>query len=98
MPIANLADLPEAGAKEVTYTVRVVDGFHEVDRSYSIFLDAATHQLFGYAELEDEARWQAVAKTAVCQRWWKHMREIMPSNPDNSPVSRELKEVFHIAK
>ena len=66
--------------------------------SYSIFLDAATHQLFGYAELEDEARWQAVAKTAVCQRWWKHMREIMPSNPDNSPVSRELKEVFHIAK
>jgi Rieske Fe-S protein len=38
VPIANLADLPEAGAKEVTYTVRVVDGFHEVDRSYSIFL------------------------------------------------------------
>ena len=24
------------------------------------------------------------------------MKEIMPSNPDNSPVSRDLKEVFHI--
>jgi L-rhamnose mutarotase len=66
--------------------------------SYSIFLDAQTHQLFGYAELESEERWNAVARTAVCQRWWKHMRDIMPSNPDNSPVSRELREVFHIQK
>ena len=24
------------------------------------------------------------------------MKEIMPTNADNSPVSRELKEVFHI--
>ena len=66
--------------------------------SYSIYLDAQTHQLFGYAELEDEARWQAVASTAVCQRWWKYMRDVMPSNPDNSPVARELREVFHIEK
>jgi L-rhamnose mutarotase len=34
----------------------------------------------------------------VCQRWWKYMREVMPANPDNSPVSTELKEVFHIEK
>ncbi|HAA73854.1 TPA: L-rhamnose mutarotase, partial [Candidatus Latescibacteria bacterium] len=24
------------------------------------------------------------------------MRELMPSNPDNSPVTKELREVFHI--
>ena len=24
------------------------------------------------------------------------MKDLMPSNPDDSPVSRELKEVFHI--
>jgi len=24
------------------------------------------------------------------------MKDIMPSNPDNSPVSRELAEVFHM--
>ena len=65
--------------------------------NYSIFLDPATRQLFGYVEIEDEARWQAVAKTAVCQRWWKFMGEIMPANPDHSPVSRELTEVFHLA-
>jgi L-rhamnose mutarotase len=66
-------------------------------RNYSIFLHPETRQLFGYAEVEDEALWAAIAKTEVCQRWWKHMAEVMPSNPDHSPVSRELKEVFHLA-
>jgi L-rhamnose mutarotase len=65
--------------------------------NYSIFLDPATRQLFGYVEIEDEARWAAVAKTDACQRWWKHMGDIMPSNPDHSPVSRGLNEVFHLA-
>jgi L-rhamnose mutarotase len=64
--------------------------------SYTIFLDAATSDLFAYVELESEERWQAIADTEVCRRWWRHMREIMPSNPDDSPVSRELREVFHI--
>lgn len=63
---------------------------------YSIFLDPATRQLFGYVEIEDEARWAAVAKTDACQRWWKFMGDIMPSNPDHSPVSRGLNEVFHL--
>ena len=65
-------------------------------RTYSIFLDAATRDLFAYVEVEDEARWQAIAQTEVCRRWWRHMREIMPANPDDSPVSHELREVFHI--
>ncbi len=64
--------------------------------NYSIFLHEETRQLFGYVEIESEARWAAIAKTEVCQRWWKHMGDIMPSNPDHSPVSRELKEVFHL--
>ncbi len=67
-------------------------------RTYSIFLDASTSQLFAYVEFENEAQWHTIAKTEVCQRWWKHMREIMPSNRDDSPVSRELKEVFHLER
>src|SRR5262249_20176186 len=63
---------------------------------YTISLDPVPRQLFGCVEIEDEARWAAIAQTDVCRRWWKHMREIVPSNPDNSPVSRELKEVFHL--
>lgn len=64
--------------------------------NYSIFLLAETRQLFAYVEIEDEARWSAIAKTPECQRWWKHMGDVMPSNADHSPVSTELKEVFHL--
>jgi len=66
-------------------------------RSYSIFLDPATSDLFAYAEIESEERWAAIASTDVCQRWWQSMRELMPSNADASPVSRDLREVFHLA-
>jgi len=65
-------------------------------RSYSIFLDPETNDLFGYVELDSEERWAAIAQTDVCRRWWRYMREIMPSNADDSPISRELHEVFHI--
>jgi L-rhamnose mutarotase len=65
-------------------------------RSYSIYLDQATNDLFGYVEVDDDARWAAIANTEVCRRWWRHMRELMPANDDDSPVSRELREVFHV--
>lgn len=64
--------------------------------NYSIFLHPETHQLFGYAEIEDETRWQAIASTGVCQKWWAWMKEVMPANADNSPLSRDLTEVFHL--
>lgn len=64
--------------------------------NYSIFLDRTTHQLFGYVEIEHEARWQAVAQTEVCQRWWRFMQDLMPSNPDGRPIGRDLEEVFHL--
>jgi len=63
---------------------------------YSIFLDETDGSLFGYVEIEDEARWDAIAQTPVCRRWWTHMRDIMPTNPDDSPRSATLREVFHL--
>ena len=65
-------------------------------RSYSIFLDPETSELFAYAEIESEERWQAIARTDVCRRWWRHMRDLMPANPDDSPRSVPLREVFHL--
>ncbi|MEZ5414164.1 MAG: L-rhamnose mutarotase [Opitutaceae bacterium] len=65
--------------------------------NYSIFLLPETRQLFAYAEIEDEARWNAIAQTPECQRWWQHMGDVMPSNPDNSPVAAPLREMFHLA-
>lgn len=64
--------------------------------NYSIFLHAETSQLFAYVELEDEARWQAIAQTDVCRRWWAHMADIMETNPDSSPRAAPLREVFHL--
>ncbi len=65
-------------------------------RRYSIFLHAESRQLFAYAEIECEERWRAIAQTEVCQRWWAHMRELMPANADSSPVSEPLREIFQL--
>ena len=64
--------------------------------NYSIFLHPQTRQLFAYAEIEDEQRWQAIARTEACRKWWAHMKAVMPSNPDNSPVVEDVREVFHL--
>ena len=64
--------------------------------NYSIFLLPDTRQLFAYAEIEDESRWDAIADTEICKKWWAHMGDVMPSNPDTSPVAKNLREVFHI--
>jgi len=64
--------------------------------NYSIFLDEETNVLFGYIELEDEARWSASADTAICRKWWDYMADIMDVNPDNSPVAVDLRPVFHL--
>ena len=70
---------------------------HGVD-TYSIYLDPATRDLFAYVEFDSEERWNAVASTDVCRRWWAYMRDIMPSNPDHSPIASSLTEVFHLER
>jgi L-rhamnose mutarotase len=65
-------------------------------KSYSIFMDRGTGTLFAYAEVEDADRWQSVAGTDVCQRWWRYMAPMMDVNHDNSPRTTNLDEVFHI--
>ncbi len=66
--------------------------------AYTIFIDPVTNELFAYVEFESEEQWAAIAETPVCQRWWAHMSELMPSRADNSPVMTGLDEVFHIEK
>ena len=64
--------------------------------NYSIFLDQDSNQLFAYVEIESEERWNIIAETEVCKKWWAYMKDIMPSNSDNSPISVELKSVFYM--
>ena len=64
--------------------------------NYSIALHPETRQLFAYAEIEDEARWKAIADTAGCRRWWHDMADLMEVNADRSPLAVELQEMFHL--
>ena len=66
-------------------------------RNYAIFLHPETLQLFACAEIESEARWQAIAETPICRKWWSHMRELMVTEPDDRPTSIALQEVFHLS-
>lgn len=64
--------------------------------NYSIFYDQATERLFAYAEIESEESWQQIVDTEVCKRWWTHMKDLMLTNTDNSPVTVALESVFHL--
>ncbi|MEO5999352.1 MAG: L-rhamnose mutarotase [Chitinophagaceae bacterium] len=63
---------------------------------YSIFLDEETNDLFGVLNIADQQKMKDLSKHAVMKKWWAYMRDIMDSNPDNSPVSIPLKEIFYI--
>ena len=63
---------------------------------YSIFLDHTTNSLFGVLKAEDPLLLDNLPLHPVMQKWWKHMGDIMESNPDNSPVSIPLEEVFYL--
>lgn len=65
-------------------------------RTYSIYLDPSTNDLFGYVEVTSEDQWAAIRSSDVCRRWWRYMREIMLAQDDDSPVTADLREVFHI--
>ncbi len=63
---------------------------------YSIFLDDTTNSLFGVLKAEDPQALDDLPAQPVMQKWWAYMKDIMASNPDNSPISIPLKEVFYL--
>ncbi len=65
-------------------------------KNYTIFLDKETNVLFGYLEVESEELWAKSADTPICRKWWDYMADIMYTNEDNSPVSIDLQNVFHL--
>lgn len=63
---------------------------------YSIFLDEETGALFGVQKQSGGLSSQELGGAEVQRRWWKYMSDIMETNPDDSPVSIALEEVFHL--
>jgi len=64
---------------------------------YSIHLDRETNTLFGVLTRPGDHTMQGLPLNPVMQRWWAYMADIMVTNPDNSPVQRELVCLFHMA-
>ncbi len=65
-------------------------------KEYSIFLDEETLSLFGVMQINSPEALDELPKHPVMKKWWAYMKDIMESNPDNSPVSVSLKEVFYL--
>jgi L-rhamnose mutarotase len=64
--------------------------------NYSIALLPSTHQLVAYVEIESEARWDAIATTEMCQRWWKFMAPLMETDDAGRPKAEAAREVFFL--
>lgn len=65
--------------------------------NYSIYWDRETNILFGYQEITGEGNSQDNSNTdPITQKWWDMMADLMEVNPDNSPVTVELREMFHM--
>ena len=63
---------------------------------YSIYLDPKTHTLFAYQRLSDDATDNELAQKEIVKKWWNMMKDLMDTNPDESPVCDGLTEMFHM--
>ncbi|HSD07191.1 L-rhamnose mutarotase [Flavobacterium sp.] len=65
-------------------------------QDYSIFLDEETLILFAVQKLSPDFDEAFLPNHPIVKKWWAYMGDIMETNPDNSPLSASLKEVFHL--
>ena len=63
---------------------------------YSIFLDEETLTLFAVQKLSEGNTAVGLPDSPVVRKWWDYMAPLMETNPDNSPVAKPLREVFHL--
>lgn len=65
-------------------------------KNYSIHWDKDTNILFAYQEFEGDKSSQDMGADEITKKWWEYMADIMETNPDNSPVTVPLQEVFYM--
>ena len=63
---------------------------------YSIFFDEETNALFAVQKQAGASSSQDLGTNAIVRRWWDYMADLMETNPDHSPVSIPLREVYHL--
>jgi L-rhamnose mutarotase len=63
---------------------------------YSIYLDRETLRLFAIQRLADDETSAALSSLPIMRKWWDSMKDLMETNPDNSPKEWPLQEMFHM--
>ena len=63
---------------------------------YSIYFDEESLTLFAFQKLADDNTANGLKDREIVKKWWDHMADLMEVNPDNSPVVKPLREVFHM--
>ena len=63
---------------------------------YSIYLDRKTNTLFAFQYLSSDETSGNLPGKEIVKKWWRMMKDLMDTNPDESPVSDNLVEMFHM--
>lgn len=61
---------------------------------YSIYWDKESNYLFAFQKIDESI--PSCEPAPVIWKWWAYMADIMETNPDTSPISVSLIEVFHM--
>ena len=77
----------------------LVELLHEVGVSdYSIFFDEESSILFAVLRRIKDHKMNSLPEKEVMKKWWKFMGDIMETNLDGSPCTKNLDQMFSIPK
>jgi L-rhamnose mutarotase len=65
-------------------------------RDYVIYLDPKTLTLYASQKLTEHNTADKLPQTEIVKKWWAYMADLMETHEDNSPVVRDLEEMFYL--
>jgi L-rhamnose mutarotase len=63
---------------------------------YSIYFDEETLTLFAFQKLTNDNSADNLKNLEIIHKWWDYMSDLMEVHPNNMPVFKPLREVFHM--
>ena len=63
-------------------------------QDYAIFYDPSTNGLFAILKTDTPHGLETLSTKEVMRRWWAYMADIMETNPDGSPRTFPMNQVF----
>ena len=63
---------------------------------YTIYFDEESLTLFATRKLSAHNTAAEIKDLEIVRCWWDHMADLMEVHPDNMPIAKPLKEVFHM--